>query len=303
LKNLLLTGAFSYSETQIEQLRQLGYSVTFVQDEREPLEIDCSLFEAVVCNGLFLYNNIEKFTSLKFIQATSAGLDRLPLENIRKRNIVLKNAKGVYSIPMAEWCMCQILSVYKCAEFFRENQKQRKWIKNRNLRELNGSTASIIGFGSVGSETAKRLAAFGVKIIAVSRSCPKYSNYDIYIRSSDMETALIQSDIVILTLPLSKETYHLFNEHYLNKIKQGGILVNLSRGAVIDEKALVQCLNSGHLGYAVLDVFEQEPLDRTNELWNRNNVLISPHNSFVSDKNNERMFRLIYRNLREIQQL
>ena len=303
MKNLLLTGAFSYSEIQIEQLKQLGYSVTFVQDERKPLEIDCSLFEAVVCNGLFLYNDIEKFTSLKFIQVTSAGLDRLPLENIRKRNIVLKNAKGVYSIPMAEWCMCQILDIYKCTAFFQENQKQRKWIKNRNLRELNGNTASIIGFGSVGSETAKRLSAFGVKIIAVSRNCPKYSNYDTYICSSDMETALMQSDIVILTLPLSKETYHLFNENYLNTIKQGSILVNLSRGAVIDEKALVQCLKSGHLGYAVLDVFEQEPLDYTNELWNRSDVLISPHNSFVSDKNNERMFQLIYRNLREIQQI
>lgn len=116
--NLLLTGAFNYSKNQIEKLENLGCDITFVEDERIKLDLDVSKFEAVVCNGLFLKNPIEEFKSLKFIQATSAGLDRMPLEYIYNNSIQLKNARGVYSIPMAEWCICKILDVYKQSFFF-----------------------------------------------------------------------------------------------------------------------------------------------------------------------------------------
>ncbi len=300
--NLLITGAFSATDEQMAQLKALGYQITFVQDERLPLETDCSSFDAVVCNGLFLYNDIEKFHSLKFIQLTSAGLDRLPLDYIREHSITVKNARGVYSIPMAEWCVGQLLSVFKQTRFFDHNQKNKQWIKNRNLKDLNGTTASIIGFGSVGSETAKRLSAFGVKIIAVNRSVPKYANYDEYINIQQLDTALSESDIVILTLPLTPTTHHLFDENRWSNMKDGSILVNMSRGKIIDEQSLLTALKNGRPAFAILDVFEQEPLDTSSPLWTMENVIITPHNSFVSDKNKERLFRVIYENLRASQQ-
>ncbi len=294
---LLITGAFSVNDEQLVQIQKLGYEVTFVQNEREPLNIDCSQFEAVICNGLFLYNDIQKFTALRFIQVTSAGLDRLPMEYIQEHHITVKNAKGVYSIPMAEWCIGQLLAVFKCTHFFYENQKNKQWKKNRALRELNGNTACVVGFGSVGSETAKRLSAFGVKILAVDCTLPQYNSYDEYFNIHELDSALAQSDIVILTLPLNKETYHLFNNDKLSKMKNGSILVNMSRGKIVDEQALLSALHNRTLSLAILDVFEQEPLEKSNPLWNTENIIITPHNSFVSEKNQERLFQVISENL------
>ena len=120
---LLLTGAFKYTQEQIEYIKSLGHDVVFVQDERVPIEFDISDIEAVVCNGLFLYTPIEKFKSLKFIQLTSAGLDRVPLDYIKEHNIKIANARGVYSAPMAEFALCGVLQLYKQSRFFYENQK------------------------------------------------------------------------------------------------------------------------------------------------------------------------------------
>ena len=109
----LITGAFKYSKEQIEKLNSIGCETVFIQDEREKLDIDVSCIEAVICNGLFLYNDISKFKSLKFIQLTSAGFDRVDMEYIKNNNIEIHNAKGVYSAPMAEWVVLKILEIYK----------------------------------------------------------------------------------------------------------------------------------------------------------------------------------------------
>lgn len=295
---LLLTGAFNYSERQIDCLKTLGYDVTFIQDERIELDIDCSVFDAVVCNGLFLYTSVEKFKNLKYIQATSVGLDRLPLEYINKNNITLKTARGVYSIPMAEWCVSRILDVYKQSEFFFDNQKNKKWEKHRGLTELNGKTAVIVGAGDIGTETAKRLYAFGVEVIAVDIVKPVADCYSSYYDIADIKDALGKADIVIITLPLTESTRNLFDEQMLDSMNSDSILVNMARGGIIDEKALVNALQSDKLGGAILDVFENEPLDENSNLWRVKNLLITPHNSFVSDRNNERLFNTIYNNLK-----
>src|SRR5690606_16220867 len=117
---LLLTGAFKYSEEQLDSLKSLGYEILFIQDERVPLEVDVSDVDAVVCNGLFLYNDIKKFKNLKFIQLTSAGLDRVPLDYIKDQGIKIFNARGVYSVPMAEWVVLKILEIYKKSRKFYE---------------------------------------------------------------------------------------------------------------------------------------------------------------------------------------
>lgn len=296
--NLLLTGAFNYTEQQMSKLKKLDCSITFIQDERKELSIDCSEFDAVVCNGLFLYTPIEKFKKLKYIQATSVGLDRLPLEYIKNNNIILKTARGVYSIPMAEWCISRILDIYKQSEFFCENQKNKRWEKHRGIIELYGKKATIVGAGDIGTETAKRLKAFGVEVMAVDIVKPSADCYCHYFDISDIQEALSISDIVVITLPLTADTRNLFNAELLAEMKDGSILINMSRGGIVDEKALALSLENGKLGAAILDVFESEPLNVDSSLWNVKNLLITPHNSFVSDKNNQRLFEKIYNNLK-----
>ena len=201
---LLLTGTFKYSQEQLNMIQSLGYEVTFVQDERAPLDIDVSEFEAVVCNSLFLYNDITRFKNLEFIQLTSAGLDRVPLDYIKEKGIKLFNAKGVYSIPMAEWVVLKILEIYKKSRQFYNNQDEHKWDKQRDLLELTDKTASIIGFGNVGYEVAKRLKAFDVKVIGVGRRKIASDLLDEYYLIDDIDEVINKSDIVILTLPLTE---------------------------------------------------------------------------------------------------
>lgn len=294
---ILLTGAFAYSEAQLVRLKNMGLEITFVQDELAPLDMDVSGFEGVVCNGLFLHNDIRRFSSLRFLQVTSAGLDRLPLDYIEKHGIRLYNARGVYSVPMAEWAVAGVLSLYKQVDRFSEQQKKCLWEKDRDVRELAGQTVCIVGAGSVGAACAQRFKAFDTTVLAADIRKPP-GGFDAYYTMDKLQDALAQSDIVVLTLPLTKSTRGLFDRELLTSCKRGAVLVNIARGAVVCEKALIAALESGALGGAVLDVFENEPLPKSSPLWQMARVRITPHNSFVSPRNNERMFCLLFENLR-----
>lgn len=296
MKKLLLTGSFNYSQDQLNKLENLGYEITFVQDERISLDFDVSSIEAVVCNGLFLYNDISKFKSLKVIQLTSAGLDRVPIDYINKNGIKIFNAKNVYSVPMAEWVVLKILEVYKKSKQFYKNQEKHKWEKQRDLLELIDKTALIIGFGSVGLEVAKRLKAFGVNVIGVGRRKIESKYVDETLLINDIDLALKKSDIIILTLPLTKETRHLINKDKISIMKDDAVLVNVARGGIIDEAALIDAINDKKFLGVALDVFEEEPFNES-ALWNFENIIVTPHNSFISDKVNGRLFKLIITNL------
>lgn len=296
---LLLTGAFKYGKNQLDMLKLLGFDIVFVQDESAPLQIEVSDIDAVVCNGLFLYNDIKKFKNLKFIQLTSAGLDRVPLNYIKERGIKIFNAKGVYSIPMAEWVVLKILEIYKKSRGFYDAQREYKWEKQRDLLELTDKTATIIGFGDVGKEVAKRLKAFGVKVIGIGRQEIESQLIDEYYLINRIDDVMRKSDIVILTLPLTKETTHLISAKRISNMKDNSVLVNVSRGGVIDEAALIETLQSGKFLGVALDVFDEEPLRAGNPLWNFSRLILTPHNSFISDKTNQRLFNVIENNLRK----
>ncbi len=295
---LLITGAFSATAEQLDMLSSLGFELMLQKDERGVPECDFSEADAVICNGLFLYHDISEFKKLKFIQLTSAGLDRVPLDEIRKRGIALFNARGVYSMPMAELALAGTLSLYKHLNTFSENQKAHMWQKDRELRELCGETVAIVGCGSVGTECAKRFSAFGTRVIAVDVAKPESEIYSEFYDINDIKKALGIADTVVLTLPLTDETRGMFNGEMFSHFKDGSVLVNISRGAVVNENDLIKALENGKPSGAVLDVFENEPLDESSKLWDMKNVIITPHNSFVSPKNNARLFKLAYDNLK-----
>ena len=299
---LLLTGAFSYTDAQVKKIRALGFETVFVRDERVPIQEDVSCFDAAVCNALFLYNDISRFTRLRFIQLTSAGMERVPLEYASSRNIRVANAAGIYSIPMSEWAVLKVLEMYKSSRKFYESQRLGLWRKERDILELNGRKVAIIGFGSVGQETAKRLRPFGVYIFAVDNrvlGTEETALADEVLSPNKIDALLGVSDIVILSLPLSEETRNFMNRERIFRMKRGSVIVNLARGGLLDEQALAEALAEGILFGAALDVFVEEPLPEKSPLWNMENVIITPHNSFVSDKNGDRLFNLILSNLRD----
>ena len=300
MKKLLITGAWKYTDEQYKYLTSLGYDICFVQNERDELP-DCAyLAEVIICNGLFLYHDIDKFTFLKTIQVTSAGLDRLPMEKINKRGIKVFNARGVYSIPMAEYALSCVLDIYKKSRFFYENQKKGEWVKNSEITELFGKNVLIVGAGNVGTECAKRFSAFGSNVRGVDLFPRKDANYIKIAHLDNLKDELRDADIVVLTLPLTQETEHLFSGEMLDCMKTGAVLVNISRGGIVDTAALLAALKSEKLSAAVLDVFEEEPLNSDSPLWSMPNVIVTPHNSFVGDGNSERLAEIIKCNLANI---
>lgn len=157
----------------------------------------------------------------------------------------------------------------------------------------------MFGYGSVGYEIAKRLKVFNVKINIVDLKLKKDEYVDQCYLIKDLDTAIRESNIIILTVPLTKKTEGLMSKNRLLLMKENSILVNIARGKIIREKDLVEVLKDypqKKLG-VVLDVFENEPLDKESELWDFDNVILTPHNSFVGENNNERLFKVIIENI------
>ena len=293
---LLITGAWRCTDEQLNHIKSLGHSVVFMQNESDSLPCDSSEVEGVICNGLFLHHPIESFDNLRYIQLTSAGFDRVNMHYVEERGITIHNARGVYNIPMAEFAVSGVLSLYKQSAFFSRNALAKEWQKHRGVLELYSKTVCIVGAGNVGTECAKRFGAFGTRVIGVDLYPRVDSNYERIYHLDDIDEALSIADIVVLTLPLTEETRYLMNSDRLAKMKSGSTLVNIARGAVVDESALLDALNDRLLG-AVLDVFETEPLPSTSPLWDCPNAIITPHNSFVGDGNADRLYRVIIDNL------
>ena len=295
---LLITGAWQCTSEQLNQIESMGHSVVFMQNEKDELPCSYEEVEGAICNGLFLYHPIERFTALRYIQLTSAGFDRVPMDYVQAHGIEIHNARGVYSIPMAEFAISGVLQLYKQSGFFYENQKKCVWEKHRGILELFGKMVCIVGCGNVGTECAKRFQAFGCRVLGVDLYPREDTAYEKMYPLSNLNNCLPQADVVILTLPLTTETRHMLNETRFCLMKDRSVLVNIARGAVVDEQALLNALNKKLLG-AVLDVFEDEPLSTDNVLWKKDNVIITPHNSFVGDGNLERLSQVILSNLGE----
>lgn len=296
--NLLITGAWKEAKKYIEVIEELGNKVVFLQFERDNLPCEYEWVEGVIGNGLFLYHSIEKFTNLRYIQLTSAGFDRVSIDYVKEHNIRIFNARGVYSIPMAEFTISGVLQLLKQSRFFMENQKKHKWEKYRELIELSKKYVCIVGCGSVGTECAKRFKAFGCTIKGVDLKPYTSEYYDEIVNITELDNILEISDIIILTLPLTDETKHLMNAERLRKMKETAILVNISRGAVVEIEDLIYALDNKQIAGAVLDVFEREPLNEDSPLWEMENVVITPHNSFEGDGNKERLEKIILKNMR-----
>ncbi|MDR1056219.1 MAG: hypothetical protein LBL90_10485 [Prevotellaceae bacterium] len=295
--NLLITGALKYDKLFFGKLEKLGVNLCFEQNELERVKRDVSGFDMLICNALFLYNDIDKFKSLKYIQITSVGWDRLPVDKIKEKNIILRNAGDIYAIPMAEWVVSKIMEIYKQSRFFYSNKQICTWTKNRDILELSGKNVLIAGAGNVGLQVAKRLAAFEMNIDAVDSRAVNSP----YINKCYAINALIDIlpsyDVIVLALPLTGDTKYLFDKNLFGRIKKACVLINVSRGDIIKEDDLINAIDDNVFLGVALDVFHKEPLPKSSPLWGFNNVLITPHNSFISDNVQNRLMDLIYKNL------
>ncbi len=297
--NLLIAGNIKFTKEELLAIRNYGYDITINEKENASYIPNAQEYDLVICNFLFVNHDIKLFKKLKAVQLLSAGLDRIPMNYARKHNIDVRNAKGVYSIPIAEFVVMTTLEIYKNSFMFYENQKKHRWEKIRDLDELSSKTICIFGTGNVGTEIAKHFTVFTDNIIGVDIKPLDNNFFDKIYGVDGVEEALKRSDVIILTLPLTDKTFHMFDEDLFQHFKDDAVLINVARGGLIDEIALKRQLDSGKFKSVVLDVFDKEPLDENYWGWSADRVRIIPHNSFVSKNNEYRLKKQIMENLKD----
>lgn len=289
---------YDYGKDEMEALRKLGYDIMIVNEEDINYTEEMKDVEILVCYSPFKTLDVSKMKKLKWIQLSSIGIDQVPLDILREKNILLSNNRGGYSIPMGEWIVMNILELYKKSPVLFQQQQKKLWRLNKDILELYGKTIAFIGTGSIAKEAAKRLQGFEVKVVGVNTKGSRAEYFHSCYPIDDMQDVLSTSDVVVLTIPYTKATHHLIGQRQLKAMKPEALLINVSRGSIIDEAALIEHLNEGHLLGAALDVFEEEPLSTDNPLWNFERVIVTPHNSWISELRNDRKYRMIYNNMK-----
>jgi D-2-hydroxyacid dehydrogenase (NADP+) len=293
-----------YDLTIMERIskRFPGVTLQVVTDDDQML---AALPEADV---LFLHREITPKTSekmtpliaasrrLKWIQWGYTGLDRLrPFESLWER-LLITNSKGVASETIADYVILVIHLLHREFPKIMKNQMNRVW-QRWPFNSPRGKTVGIIGLGSIGREVARRAKFFQMKVIGLVRRPISLDNVDSIFLQAELRNFLGESDVVVLCVPLTPETRGLISEEALSWMKPRSYLVNVARGKLIDETALVKAIKNGHLAGASLDAFAQEPLRPESELWSLDNVIITPHLSAWDSDFPKRVFDLFCENL------
>jgi phosphoglycerate dehydrogenase-like enzyme len=237
-----------------------------------------------------------RLPGLKWFHSFSAGVDSPVFKLIIDNGALLTNSSGASAPSIAQHVLAMMLYRSKRLDQFVAQQSRREWAHVRGT-DLNGLTAGIIGTGAIGGETARLAKAAGMRTIGVRRSGKPAKHIDEMVTSKRLPYLLRESDFVVLACPLTRETEGLIGERELRSMKPSATLINVARGRIVDEAALISALEAGVIAGACLDVFTVEPLPETSPLWAMPNVFITPHNSGVSPSNMERAMSMFIDNL------
>jgi phosphoglycerate dehydrogenase-like enzyme len=228
---------------------------------------------------------------LKWIHSTAAGVAQLMYPELRDSGIMVTNPSGIFSMPMAEHTMGLLVALarnFPDSVRLQERKhwtQQELWDKPQHLTELNGQVLLIVGYGSIGRELAKRAKAFDMRVWGVTRSGKGDATHaEKIFAAKDLHGALPEADYVVIAAPETAETKHLIGAKEIAKMKRGARLINIGRGSLLDEAAMIRELERGSLGGAALDVAATEPLPAESPLWKAPNLFITPHTSGVSDR-------------------
>jgi phosphoglycerate dehydrogenase-like enzyme len=216
--------------------------------------------------------------ALRWVQAIGAGTEHLRGAAFGP-DVTVTTAAGISAVPIAEFVMGRLLAVWKRFDDLGARQRRHEWRAAYGQR-VAGKTMVIVGFGAIGQEVAWRAHAFGMRVIAVRRSPhrePPPPFVDEVVGAGELRTVLPAADAIVVAAPATAETFHLFGAEAFAAMRQGAVFVNVARGTLVDEAAMVDALTSGHLRAAILDVTEHEPLPASSPLWDVPGLHLSPH--------------------------
>jgi len=312
--------ALGFTEEQLEGLRAVSPRLVVEQrtchnakEVREALDEDTEVLYAFYLPDDLL----SKAPRLQWVQLHSAGVDHLLDHPIMKSDVLVTTTSGIHATPIAEYVFASMLAWSRRLPRMLHYQNRREWPKGRwELfvgQELRGSTLGIVGYGSIGREVGRIGKCFGMRVVAAKRSVgemrdaghriqgtgdPEGQMLDRIYPPERLGEMLTECDYVVISLPLTNETQNLFGEEELRAMKPNAYLVNVSRGGIVDELALIRALQEGWIAGAGLDVFEKEPLLPGSPLYGLDNVILSPHVAGFSPHYDERASHLFAENLR-----
>lgn len=288
---------YDYGHEAREQIRALGYQVEYFDEKNIATYEDFESVEIMACYKPFDKVDLRKFKNLKLILLSSIGIDQVPVELIEEMGIVVCNNNGGYSIPIGEWIVMKTMELMKHSKGMYSNQSKGIWQMDTGAEELYNKEILFLGTGTIAHEAAKRLQGFGVKLVGLNTTGKAKEFFHECYPISDVKSLLPRAKIVVVTLPYTKKTHRLFNKELIDLMDENSYLINIARGSIIDEPYLIKVLEEKGIKGAALDVFEEEPLPVDSRLWALENVVLTSHNCWISEKRNERRFNTIRINL------
>jgi phosphoglycerate dehydrogenase-like enzyme len=317
-RNVLCT--LRFTDEQLDLLREVSPELAVTQVTcRNEKDVASALASHPGVEVLYTFHVpvdlLDAAPRLRWLQLHSAGADHILDHPIMRSEIALSTASGIHATPIAEYVFASILAHRWRVPLWTHCQRESEWPSGRwglyARPELRGSTMGIIGYGSIGREVGRIARAFGMRVLALRRSSgrtergyavantgdPRGTAPDQIYPAEELHRMLPQCDYVVVALPLTHATQHFIGEAELRAMRPGAYLVNIARGAVIDEGALTMALREAWIAGAGLDVFEQEPLPSASPLWALDNALISPHVAGFTPNYDQRAVELFARNL------
>ena len=286
-------------ERHVEEIRHCaeGYDVVVTDDREVQLEeiVDADVVFGSVGQSLFL-----QAKKLRWVQAVGAGIDSMLYPEFVGSEVTLTSEKGHVGIHLSEHAFALLLGVSRCVD---RAMREPRWETRAAIREraweIYDQTMGIVGLGGTGLAVAARAHAFGMRVLAIDPEEIQKPDYVEWVRPPEsLGEMLGQSDVVTICAPLTNDTRHLFDAEHFAQMRPGAVLIDVTRGEIIDGPALLDALLSGHLGGAGLDTPPGEPIAADNPLWSMENVIITPHTAGASPRRGDRIVESFCDNLR-----
>ncbi len=292
---------YDMAEADLERIRSVSDAVTVTKAATMKEALAKAAEAEVIHAGRWSDELWKSAPKLEWVQTGGAGVERFLTPDFVASPIVLTNAQGIYAAPIADQVMAFVLHFSRLFNELMRRQMNREWADwgEYDPDELVGKTLGVVGLGGIGSQVAKRANGFGMRVIAARKRPERPPELAHEVRAAEeLPWLLRESDYVALCAALTPKTRHLIGEDQLELMKRTAYLINVGRGGLVDEPALVAALKRGRIAGAGLDVFEEEPLPSDSPLWDMPNVMITPHNAGSSPRSHDRLMELFRENLR-----
>lgn len=320
-RKIEILSTISLTEDQIKQIQALDERIKLdVSKAKDANKISDEMWrktEILFSSGAYL-PPAEKVPNLRWLHSSYAGVETI-LDNplLTQPDLQVTSSSGVAISQMGEYVIMMLLALGHKLPQMAIAQREKRWVEDKQVslvpKELRGSTVGIVGYGSIGREVARQLYAYGATVLASKRDVmhpedtgytpeglgdPHGNYFHRLYPNEGLRGMLKDCDFVVLSLPRTRDTECLFNKEMFEAMKPGAFFINVSRGQLVDEGALIEALRSGHIGGAALDVFSEEPLPADSPLWSQPNLILTPHISAYSINMMNQVFDLFVENLK-----